>query len=69
MWGNGETSLPENAWDIADRQDEDRARSKENAADRQRIEWAEQGRGHQGAYTEPGITINNTRRWSGDQDR
>ena len=67
MRQTGHTFHPENDWGIADRQAEDRASADENASNRQRREWEEQGRFPQGAYPEPSIVINTTRRWSGDQ--
>ena len=65
----GATFRPEDDCGIADRQADDRARAEANASRRQRREWAEQGRGHDGHYPEPAIVINTTRRWSGNQCR
>ena len=66
--GNGEPFYPENEWGISDRQADDRARAAENAAMRQRHEWEAHGRDYKGAYPEPAITINTTRRYGGNQD-
>ena len=68
MRKTGHTFHPSNGWNIEDRQAEDRARSEENAAKRQRQEWEAQGRNYEGEYPEPAIVINTTRRWSGNQD-
>ena len=67
--GNGEPIYPGNDWDIADRQSDDRARAEENADNRQRHDWEARGQDYKGAYPEPAITINTTRRWGGNQDK
>ena len=54
---------------IEDRQAGDRSRAEANAPRRKRREWEAQGRAHQREYPEPAITINATRRWSGNQGR
>ena len=66
---NGELRYPENEWGVSDRQAYDGARAAENAARRQRYEWESQRRCYRGAFPEPAITINTTRRWSGNQDK
>ena len=69
MWKTGQISYPENDWNIADRQADGRARAEENAAKRQRREWAARGKNYQGDYPEQAIVINTTRRWGGNPDR
>ena len=69
MWKAGNVFYPENSWGIADRHANDRARAEENAAKRQRREWAAKGRNYQGDYPEQAIVINTTRRRGGNQDR
>ena len=66
---SGEASRPEDDMGIADRQAEDRVRAEANAPNRQRREWADQGRGRQGDNPEPVIAINATGKWSGRQCR
>ena len=65
----GETFRPEDDWGVEDRHADDRERAEANTARRQRREWAEQGRYHDGNYPEPAIAINTTRRWSVNQRR
>ena len=69
MRENDETFQPENDWGVADRKAGDRARSEENAAKRQRREWASQEKNYQGDYPDPVILIRTTRRWGGNQSR
>ena len=64
MWKAGRVFYPWNDWGIEGRQANDRASAEENAANRQRREWAAQGRNYQGDYPEQAIMINTTRRWS-----
>ena len=63
----GETFQPENDWIMADRQAEDRAGSEENAAKRQRRDWAAQEKNYQCDYPDQAIVIRTTRRWAGNQ--
>ena len=64
----GKFSTHGNDWGVEDRQADDRARAEENAAKRQRREWASQGRDYAGNYPEQAISTNTTRRWSGNHD-